>query len=79
MRFTPPPPKTVFMKRHCFPASLVSVSAMLVSMCQKNIAQVSIQEPLPPLPPMLQCYNVTCYIKKNQLWAFSGSKNSIYK
>ena len=31
-----------------------------------------------------QCYNVTmlhvtCYIKKNQLWAFSGSKNSIYK
>ena len=47
------------MKRHCFPASLVSVSAMLVSMCQKNIAQVSIQEPLPPLPPMLQCYNVS--------------------
>ena len=28
---------------------------------------------------MLQCYNVTCYIKKNQLWAFSVSKNSIYK
>ena len=30
---------------------------------------------------MLQCYmlHVTCYIKKNQLWAFSGSKNSIYK
>ena len=22
--------------------------------------------------------HVTCYIKKNQLWAFSGSKNSIY-
>ena len=59
MRFTLLPPKTVFMKRHCFPASLVSVSAMLVSMCQKNIAQVSIQE---PLPPMLQCYNVTCYM-----------------
>ena len=37
-------PKTVFMKRHCFPASLVSVSAMLVSMRQKNIAQVSILE-----------------------------------
>ena len=35
MRFTLLPPKTVFMKRHCFPASLVSISAMLVSMCQK--------------------------------------------
>ena len=73
------PQKTVFMKRHCFPASLVSVSAMLVSMCQKNIAQVSIQEPLPPLPPMLQCYMLHVTLRKNQLWAFSVSKNSIYK
>ena len=78
MRFTPPPPKTVFMKRHCFPASLVSVSAMLVSMCQKISLKFLFKS------HCHQCYNVTmlhvtCYIKKNQLWAFSGSKNSIYK
>ena len=57
----------------CFVGKRVRDASIYVS---KNIAQVSIQE---PLPPMLQCYNVTCYIKKNQLWAFSGSKNSIYK
>ena len=73
MRFTLLPPKTVFMKRHCFPASLVSVSAMQVSMCQKNIAQVSIQEPLPPLPPMLQCYMLHVTLRKST-WAFFGLK-----
>ena len=74
MRFTPPPPKTVFMKRHCFPASLVSVSAMLVSMCQKNIAQVSIQEPMPPLPPMLQCYMLHVTLRKINFGLFRAQR-----
>ena len=80
MRFAPPPKdsfheETLF---SCFVGKRVRDASIYVS---KNIAQVSIQEPLPPLPPMLQCYmlHVTCYIKKNQLWAFSVSKNSIYK
>ena len=77
MRFTLLPPKTVFMKRHCFPASLVSVSAMIVSMCQKNIVQVSIQEPLPPLPPlppMLQCYMLHVTLRKINFGHFRAQR-----
>ena len=62
MRFTPPPPKDSFHEEtlfSCFVGKRVRDASIYVS---KNIAQVSIHEPLPPLPPMLQCYNVTCYM-----------------
>ena len=68
------PPKTVFMKRHCFPASLVSVSAMLISMCQKKYRSSFYSRAIATIATichqcynvtMLQCYNVTmlqCYM-----------------
>ena len=53
MRFTPPPPKDSFHEEtlfSCFVGKRVRDASIYVS---KKIAQVSIQEPLPPL---LQCY-----------------------
>ena len=77
----PPPPKDSFHEEtlfSCFVGKRVRDASIYVS---KNIAQVSIQE---PCHYCHLCYNVTmlhvtCYIKKNQLLAFSVSKNSIYK
>ena len=63
MRFAPPPKdsfheETLF---SCFVGKRVRDASIYVS---KNIAQVSIQEPLPPLPPMLQCYMLHVTLRK---------------
>ena len=63
MRFAPPPKdsfheETLF---SCFVGKRVRDASIYVS---KNIAQVSIQEPLPPLPPVLQCYMLHVTLRK---------------
>ena len=76
MRFAPPPKdsfheETLF---SCFVGKRVRDASIYVS---KNIAQVSIQEPLPPLPPMLQCYMLHVTLRKIQL-GHSRAQRIIY-
>ena len=87
MRFTPPPPKDSFHEEtlfSCFVGKRVRDASIYVSKKYRSSFYSRALATIATNVTMLQCYNVTmlhvtCYIKKNQLWAFSVSKNSIYK
>ena len=67
----PPPPKDSFHEEtlfSCFVGKRVRDASIYVS---KNIAQVSIQE---PLPPMLQCYMLHVTLRKINFWHFRAQR-----
>ena len=83
----PPPPKDSFHEEalfSCFVGKRVRDASINVSKKYRSSFYSRAIATIATNVTMLQCYNVTmlhvtCYIKKNQLWAFSVSKNSIYK
>ena len=70
----PPPPKDSFHEEalfSCFVGKHFRDASIYVS---KNIAQVSIQEPMPPLPPMLQCYMLHVTLRKINFGHFRSQR-----
>ena len=82
MRFTPPPPKDSFHEEtlfSCFVGKRVRDASIYVSKKYRSSFYSRAIATIATNVTMLQCYNVTmlhvtCYIKKNQLWAFFGLK-----
>ena len=75
----PPPPKDSFHEEtlfSCFVGKRVRDASINVS---KKYRSSFYSRAIATIATNVTMLHVTCYIKKNQLWAFSGSKNSIYK
>ena len=75
----PPPPKDSFHEEtlySCFVGKRVRDASINVS---KKYRSSFYSRVIATIATNVTMLHVTCCIKKNQLWAFSGSKNSIYK
>ena len=78
----PPPPKDSFHEEtlfSCFVGKRVRDDSIYVSKKYRSSFYSRAIATIATIATNVTMLHVTCYIKKNQLWAFSGSKNSIYK
>ena len=82
MRFTPPPPEDSFHEEtlfSCFVGKRVRDASINVSKKYRSSFYSRVIATIATNVTMLQCYMLHVTLRKNQLWAFSVSKNSIYK